>query len=79
MKNLYNIAPEGYPQCFIKMGKTGLIPRSLAKRLAKTARPRNLLVHRYWVIDDKKLYEAIAKCLKDFEDYANAVEAATRS
>lgn len=41
----------------------------MASRLSSTARLRNLLVHRYWVIDDEKVYENAKKGLGDFEDF----------
>ncbi len=56
------------------MGEAGLIPRDLAERLARTARLRNLLVHKYWTIDDGRLYEAVKAGLRDFDEYANIVD-----
>lgn len=34
--------------------------------MASAARLRNLLVHRYWVISDEKVYESVKEGLKDF-------------
>ncbi len=76
LRSLRGIEAEGYPQCFLKMGELDLIPMNLAEKLARAARLRNLLVHRYWVIDDRKLYESIKKGLLDFEEYARIVEEA---
>ena len=56
------------------MGETGLVPRGLVERLARAARLRNLLVHRYWVVDDRRVYEAVQVGLRDFEEYAGIVE-----
>ncbi len=77
LKNLYGIIVEGYPQCFTRMTELGLIPRDLAENLARAARLRNILVHRYWVVDDRKLYDLVLKGLKDFEAYVEAVERIT--
>ena len=46
----------------------------MAENLASAARLRNLIVHRYWVIDDKKLYYLAKDGLKVFEEYAEILE-----
>ncbi len=74
LRKTHGIEVEGYPHCFSKMGDVGLIPRTLAERLATAAKLHNLLVHRYWSIDDEKLYELVKTGLRDFEEYANLVE-----
>jgi len=51
----------------------GGLPESLALRLASAARLRNLLVHRYWDIDDEKVYESVKEGLGDFEGFIDAV------
>lgn len=74
LRALYYVEVEGYPHCFLRMGELGLIPARLAERLARAARLRNLVVHRYWVIDDRRLYEEVKRGLSDFEEYASTVE-----
>jgi len=66
----FNEGTEGFPECFARLGIKGVIPGDLASRLSSAARLRNLLVHRYWVINDEKVYESAKKGLKDFEDFA---------
>ena len=51
--------PEEYAGCFQLLGDHDLIDRELSLRLAKMARFRNLLVHRYWEIDYSRMYEII--------------------
>lgn len=58
---------EGFPECFGRLGGGGVIPEDLASRLSSAARLRNLLVHRYWVINDEKVYRSVRKGVKDFE------------
>lgn len=65
----YNETVESFPQCFTRLGSKGVLPEALASRLASAARLRNLLVHRYWVISDEKVYESIRNGLKDFEEF----------
>ena len=64
--NLFNESTEGFPECFIRLGAKGVIPEGLGRSLASAARLRNLLVHRYWVISDEKVYESVKEGLKDF-------------
>ncbi|MGC8850151.1 MAG: DUF86 domain-containing protein [Candidatus Bathyarchaeia archaeon] len=66
---IFNESVEGFPECFSRLGDKGIIPRDLAFRLSSAARLRNLLVHRYWVVIDERVYEGVKKGLKDFEDF----------
>ncbi len=52
----FNERAEGFPDCFTRLSVKGLITESLALALAGAARLRNLLVHRYWDINDEQLY-----------------------
>ena len=74
LRELYGVFVEGYAECFRKMSDLGLLPRSLAESLVSVARLRNLVVHRYWVIDDRKLYHLAKDGLKVFEEYAEILE-----
>jgi uncharacterized protein YutE (UPF0331/DUF86 family) len=64
---------ESYPGCFARLGEMGIVPRDLAARLAAAARLRNLLVHRYWAIDDRRVYESVREGLRGFEEFAKLV------
>ncbi|MEM1524720.1 MAG: HepT-like ribonuclease domain-containing protein [Nitrososphaerales archaeon] len=66
---VFNERIEGFPECFSRLGVKDIIPEALALKLASAARLRNLLVHRYWIISDKKVYENVKDGLKDFEDF----------
>jgi uncharacterized protein YutE (UPF0331/DUF86 family) len=39
----------------------------------KIIRLRNLLVHRYWVIDDKIIYDAVKKNFRSVEEFIKRV------
>jgi len=71
--SVYGERPQGYPDCFMRLGVKGVLPRGLAERLASAARLRNLLVHRYWVIDDERVYESVRRGLKDFEEFVSRI------
>ncbi|RLE97588.1 MAG: hypothetical protein DRJ63_08955 [Thermoprotei archaeon] len=73
LSNIFNERAEGYPDCFNRLGKKGVIPKDLAERLTLAARLRNLLIHRYWEIIDEKVYENAKKGLKDFEEYVSYI------
>jgi uncharacterized protein YutE (UPF0331/DUF86 family) len=64
---------ESYPGCFARLGELGIVPRDLAARLAAAARLRNLLVRRYWAIDDRRVYESVREGLRGFEEFAKLV------
>jgi len=66
----YDERAESYPGCFSRLGELGLIPRDLAARLASAARLRDLLVHRYWAVDDEKVYGSVREGLEDFRNFA---------
>lgn len=65
----YNETAEGFPECFARLASKGVLPEELSSKMASAARLRNLLVHRYWAIDDAKVYESVRKGLNDFEDF----------
>ena len=68
----FNERAESYPGCFARLGELGIVPRDLAARLAAAARLRNL-VHRYWAIDDRRVYESVREGLRGFEEFAKLV------
>ena len=76
--NVFNESAESYPECFIRLGERGVIPRGLAEKLASATRLRNLLVHRYWVIVDEKVYESVKEGLRDFQEYIQHVRSLLR-
>ena len=51
-----------------------VIGKELATRLEDMARFRNLLVHRYGEVDDKRVLELIKHNLKDIEEFEKAIE-----
>jgi len=75
------IVCEGYVDCIVKAGETGIIAVSLAQRLRKLADLRNILIHRYWVVDDKKIYTQTVdnkKYLREFVDQTDGFVASLK-
>ncbi len=65
--------PEGFPECFSRLAKKGVLPEDLAEKLASAARLRNLLVHRYWTIRDEVVHKSVREGLRDFEEFVTCV------
>jgi len=57
--------PEEYAECFEILGGAGLIPESLSVRLQQMARFRNLLVHRYALLDYGRVHDTLRQDLDD--------------
>lgn len=68
-------APESYPGCFESLGELGILDTALAARLAAMARLRNLLVHGYGRVDDKRLHRILREDLGDLDLFLAGVEA----
>ncbi len=71
--------PETYYSTFEEMGKTGLLPKSLASRLASTTGLRNRLVHGYEKIEHKIVYHSVKPLVQDYHQYFVKIEAHIRS
>jgi uncharacterized protein YutE (UPF0331/DUF86 family) len=48
---------ESYVDCLFKAGEQRNISPVLSQKLRQLATLRNILVHRYWVVDEVRLYE----------------------
>jgi uncharacterized protein YutE (UPF0331/DUF86 family) len=67
--------PETYADIFVQLRNIGVIDHSFCDRFVKMAKFRNRLVHMYWEIDKKKVYEIIRDNLEDFKLFEqNVVE-----
>jgi len=62
-------APNNYAECFQILAQASIISFSLAERLIRMAKFRNLLVHQYADINDEKVYEIICRDLEDLDLY----------
>jgi uncharacterized protein YutE (UPF0331/DUF86 family) len=76
----YLIAAKGFKRCeeysemFEVLAENKIIENRLKKNLMEMARFRNLLVHRYSQIDNKKIFEIIRSNLSDIKAFVIAVE-----
>ena len=61
-------------ECFEVLGENNLLDKELCQNLVKMARFRNLLIHKYWNIDEKKVYYFAKNNLSDFEKFIEAIK-----
>lgn len=66
-------APSGYAGCFQELGRLGILPPELTERLMSMARFRNLLVHRYWEVDDRRVLSFARRDISDLEGFLRAI------
>ncbi len=69
----FNEKPAGFPSCFSRLAQKGMLSTSLGNKFASASRLRNILVHRYWVIDDEKIYELLKSGRQDFLDFIKEI------
>lgn len=70
-------AVNEYAECFEILKEGKLIPPELSVELIKMARFRNLVVHRYWEADDRKIIRYVRSELKPIEDFLTYIGKAT--
>lgn len=66
-------APSSFAECFENLYKAKVINEDLSSKLRNMARFRNILVHRYWDINDEKILEYARKNLDDFNKFLEAI------
>jgi uncharacterized protein YutE (UPF0331/DUF86 family) len=66
-------SPADYADCMAVMAELGILDEDLAARLMRTARFRNLLVHMYAAVDDRRVYRVIRERLGDLEEYLQSI------
>lgn len=70
-------AVNEYAECFEFLKEGKLIPVELSVELIKMARFRNLVVHRYWEADDRKIIWYVRSELAPIEDFLTYIGKAT--
>lgn len=62
-------APKDYADSFRVLAEANAFEKDFLKRLISMAKFRNLLVHLYFRVDDKKVYEVLQNNLEDLERF----------
>jgi uncharacterized protein YutE (UPF0331/DUF86 family) len=65
--------PKGYPDCFEKLSEARIITKELGEKLKKLASLRNILIHKYWEIDDRKIFRSAKENIGDFEQFLRQI------
>lgn len=65
--------PKGYSDCFEKLFRAGAIPEELGNKLIKLARLRNIIIHKYWEIDDRKILSSTRENLPVFVEFLDQI------
>lgn len=69
----YGKTPESYGQCFLLLSQERVIKNDLAEKLKIFAGFRNILVHRYWEVNDKIVVSKLKNELGAVEDFLATV------
>lgn len=70
---LFTRAPTDYADCFRILAESQAIPRELLPSMVRLAKLRNLLVHLYSEVDDRRLLSEMSANLDDLVEYAEAI------
>jgi len=73
-------AVESYREAFLKLAEKGVVSAEVAEKMAALTGLRNLIVHRYWAVDDMRIYrdargsgvEAVEKFISEVVRYVEA-------
>jgi uncharacterized protein YutE (UPF0331/DUF86 family) len=65
--------PKGYPDCFEKLSDARIITRELGDNLKKIASLRNIIIHKYWEIDNRKVFKSAKENIEDFEEFLRQI------
>jgi uncharacterized protein YutE (UPF0331/DUF86 family) len=71
-RNGYRV-PEDYADTFEVMAEAGAFDPDFSDDLRNMARFRNRLVHLYWQVDDKQVFELIRNRLNDFKKFLDSI------
>ncbi len=71
-RNGYRV-PDDYGDTFIVMSEAGAFDSDFAETLRNMAKFRNRLVHLYWELDDRQLYDILQNRLVDFKKFLDSL------
>ncbi|MBS1257208.1 MAG: hypothetical protein MAG551_00244 [Candidatus Scalindua arabica] len=66
-------SPCDYADCFSILGELEIFSEEFVERFRKMAKFRNLLVHLYWKVDNRKVYKVIKEDIGDIEEYLEGI------
>ncbi|OGD26390.1 MAG: hypothetical protein A2Y56_12190 [Candidatus Aminicenantes bacterium RBG_13_63_10] len=66
-------APRDHADCFEVLGELRFLDERFVDRLKRMARFRNLIVHLYWKVDDKKVFRILKDDIRDIREYLQVI------
>lgn len=67
-------APNDFADCFAILGELGAFPAEFVEKLKRMAKFRNLLVHLYWQVDNRKVFSILREDIFDIRKYLQGIE-----
>lgn len=67
--------PKDNADSFTVLSEQGVLERTFSDTLRAMARFRNRLVHLYWEVEDRLVYQYLQESLGDLEQFARAIAA----
>lgn len=67
--------PKDYFHSFLILGELKILPAAFAKKIAPSTSLRNILVHEYKNLEEKKFRLALKEAIADYGRYAKYIEA----
>lgn len=65
--------PKSYAESFEILAEQGIVPQTFLPTLRQMVQFRNRLVHLYWEVDAKVVYEILQKNLGDLDTFARYI------
>jgi len=73
-RKVFSREPETPIHALTILRDEGLLSIDECNELVKLVRLRNLLVHRYWVIDDERIYKSVKRDFKAVYSFIERLE-----
>lgn len=73
LAGLDTTTPKDYTDSFLELAKLGIYTKEFAESISKSAGTRNVLVHEYDKIDQTRIYNSVADCLRDYHKYCGYI------
>ncbi|OGF67201.1 MAG: hypothetical protein A2Y62_09425 [Candidatus Fischerbacteria bacterium RBG_13_37_8] len=67
-------APQDYADCFEVLRELSIFSSEFIDKLKSMAKFRNLIVHRYWKVDNKKVFAIINNNIADIKEYLQGID-----
>lgn len=72
-RRAYGLEPQTPVQTLRLLADRGLITGEELGDFVKLVRLRNLVVHRYWVVDDKRIYDSVRRNFRRIVDFTERI------